>query len=71
MGRQTNGRGETEAIRARQAAAAFLRAARLTDDPTEREWLRRRAVDLLAPPEEPEAARAGAVATAGRPRAKA
>lgn len=71
MGRQTNGRGETEAIRARQAAAAFLRAARLTDNLAERESLRRRAADLLAPPEEPEATRAGAVATAGRPRPKA
>jgi hypothetical protein len=52
MGRATRGRGETEEVRARQAAAAFLRAARLTDDPVERESLRRRAAALLAPVEE-------------------
>jgi hypothetical protein len=71
MGRAAKGQGETERIRARQAAAAFLRAARLTDDAGEREALRRRAADLLAPADEPEAPRAGAVAADERPRAKA
>jgi hypothetical protein len=33
--------------RQRQAAAALLRAARLTDDPSERESLRRKAAELL------------------------
>jgi hypothetical protein len=32
----------------RQAAAAYLRAARLTDDATERESLRRQAAELLS-----------------------
>jgi len=34
---------------ARRQAAACLREARLTDDPAEREALRRRAAELLAP----------------------
>jgi hypothetical protein len=38
----------TEALR-RQAAAAYLRAARLTDDPAERESLRRQALAVLSP----------------------
>jgi hypothetical protein len=33
----------------RRQAAAYLREARLTDDPAEREDLRRRAAELLAP----------------------
>jgi hypothetical protein len=33
----------------RKLAASYLRAARLTDDPSEREALRRRAAELLAP----------------------
>lgn len=36
-------------VRKRQAAAAYLRAARLTDDPAERESLRRKAAELLSP----------------------
>jgi hypothetical protein len=34
---------------ARRQAAAYLREARLTDDPAQREALRRRAAELLAP----------------------
>ena len=33
----------------RQQAASYLRAARMTDDPAERESLRRKAAELLAP----------------------
>jgi hypothetical protein len=36
-------------LRNRQAAAAYLRAAKLTDDTAERESLRRKAAALLAP----------------------
>jgi hypothetical protein len=52
MGRVAQVRGGIEEIRARQAAAAFLRAARLTEDPAEREVLRRKAAELLAPSRE-------------------
>jgi len=38
-----------EAIRRRQTAAAYLRAARLTDDAPERAALRRLAAELLSP----------------------
>ena len=34
---------------ARRQAAAYLREARLTDDPAQREALRRKAAELLAP----------------------
>ncbi len=34
---------------ARRQAAAYLREARLTDDPAQKEALRRRAAELLAP----------------------
>ena len=40
---------ETAHARRRQKAAAYLRAAKLTDDPAERESLRRRAAELLSP----------------------
>ena len=43
-----NGDSTPEARR-RQEAASYLRRARQTDDPDERELLRRQAADLLAP----------------------
>jgi hypothetical protein len=46
--RADEGEGQAEANERRQAAA-YLRAARLTDDATEREELRRKAADLLSP----------------------
>jgi hypothetical protein len=39
-----------ESVRRRQAAASYLRAARLTEDAAERESLRRQAAELLSPP---------------------
>jgi hypothetical protein len=69
VGRAAKVRGETEELRARQAAAAFLRAARMTDDAAERESLKRRAAQLLAPSEEP--AQSAAIQVPERSRAKA
>ncbi len=40
---------EAAEVSKRQAAAAYLRAARLTDDAAERESLRRQAAELLSP----------------------
>jgi hypothetical protein len=40
--------GDARTVGKRQAAAAYLDAARLTDDAAEREVLRRKAVTLLA-----------------------
>ena len=41
--------GDSAQANSRQKAAAKLRAARLTDDPAERELLRRQAAELIAP----------------------
>jgi len=40
---------QSQQARVRQAAAAFLRAARLTQDEAERESLKRKAAELLSP----------------------
>ena len=41
--------GESVQASSRQKAASYLRAAKLTDDPGEREALRRKAAELIAP----------------------
>lgn len=41
--------GDSAPASSRQKAASYLRAAKLTDDPAQREELRRKAAELIAP----------------------
>jgi hypothetical protein len=57
-----------EELRRRQAAASLLRAARLTDDATERESLRRQAAELLSRRTAGQASHTGSASDGRRPR---